>query len=91
MNDLSVLLTGTTGAILGYIIVGGISIIITIMLILAIFHIEKQTKITADKLTIITQQLEFLCQSLDYQNKVTAQKQNTSSGSSSTLENNNRY
>lgn len=94
--DISALLGGLDISIIVLLIIGLISIAITIAVIIAIFDIKSNTARTQKELYEIKQQMSFISKSLEYQNKVISQMiksgtQNTSSGSSSTWENNNSY
>lgn len=90
---LSSLLDAIDISIIGVIIIGIIIAIIIIALIIAIFDIKSNTARTVKELKEINQRLSFICQSLDYQNKVTAQsrQQNQGDRSGTPAESNNRY
>ena len=91
--DISALLGGLDISIIVLLIIGLISIAITIAVIIAIFDIKSNTARTVKELKEINQRLSFICQSLDYQNKVTAQsrQQNQGDRSGTPAQSNNRY
>mgnify|MGYP003463256500 CR=1 FL=1 len=93
MNELNSITEFLNGAIGAVSIAGFVVLAVTIIVIVAILDIKTNTARTQKELNEIKQQMNFIVQSLEYQNKVISQiikpgGQNTSSGTSSTWENN---